>query len=130
MLASAQPAAPKRILLVFQNEEYSPATLELQKGILDRLRVKLGQDTEFFGEQLEATRVPESQGQALSWVRTRYAGHGIDIVIFVGAVPLDILPGVPTVYAGHTPFKLPKISPIPQTKLPSGSRSTSEKRSQ
>ncbi len=117
LLALGEAAAPKRILLVFQNEEYSPATLELQKGILDRLRAKLGQDTEFFGEQLEATRVPESQGQALSWVRTRYAGHGIDIVIFVGAVPLDILPGVPTVYAGHTPFKLPKDISNPTDKV-------------
>ncbi len=116
-LASAQPLPPKRILLVFQNEEYSPATLELQKGILDRLRIKLGQDTEFFGEQLEATRFPESQDQALSWVRTRYAGRGIDVVIFVGSVPVDILPGVPTVYAGHTPFKLPANIPNPANKV-------------
>ncbi len=115
--ALAEPVAPKRILLVFQNEEYSPATLELQKGILDRLRAKLGQDTEFFGEQLEATRFPESQGQALSWVRTRYAGRGIDVVIFVGSVPVDILPDVPTVYAGHTPFKLPPDISNPADKV-------------
>ncbi len=116
-LALAQPLPPKRILLVFQNEEYSPASLELQKGILDRLRTKLGQDTEFFGEQLEATRFPESQGQALSWVRTRYAGRGIDVVIFVGSIPVDILPGVPTVYAGHTPFKLPRDISNPANKV-------------
>jgi signal transduction histidine kinase len=116
-LALAQPLPPKRILLVFQNEEYSPASLELQKGILDRLRTKLGQDTEFFGEQLEATRFPESQGQALSWVRTRYAGRGIDVVIFVGSIPVDILPGVPTVYAGHTRFKLPADISNPANKV-------------
>ncbi len=116
-LALAEPLPPKRILLVFQNEEYSPATLELRKGILDRLRINLGQDTEFFGEQLEATRFPESQGQALSWVRTRYAGRGIDVVIFVSSVPVDILPGVPTVYAGHTPFKLPADIPNPANKV-------------
>ncbi len=116
-LALAEPPTPKRILLVFQNEEYSPATLELQKGILDRLRAKLGQDTEFFGEQLEATRFPESQGQALAWVRTRYAGRGIDVVIFVGSVPVDILPGVPTVYAGHTRFKLPADISNPANKV-------------
>ncbi len=44
---------------------------------------------------------------ALSWVQTRYAKRGIDVVIFLGSVPMDVLPGVPTVYAGHTPFKLP-----------------------
>ena len=77
----------------------------------------LGEDTEFFGEQLEATRFPESQGQALSWVRKRYAGRSIDVAIFVGSVPVDILPGVPTVYAGHTPFKLPKDISNPANKV-------------
>jgi signal transduction histidine kinase len=104
--ASAQQHVPKRILLVHQNDEYSPAALELEKGLLDRLRLTLGPDTEFFGEQLEATRFPENQSAALSWVRTRYVERGIDVVIFLGSVPMDVLPGVPTVYAGHTPFKL------------------------
>ncbi len=102
-----QATAPKRILLIHQNEEYSPAALELQKGLLDRLRIALGPETEFFGEQLEATRLPENEAAALAWVRARYAGRGIDVVIFLGSVPVDVLPGVPTVYAGHTPFKLP-----------------------
>jgi signal transduction histidine kinase len=105
--APAQTRAPKRVLLIHQNEEYSPASLEVQRGLLDRLRITMGPETEFFGEQLEATRFPEGQAAALSWVRARYAGRGIDVVIFLGSVPMEVLPGVPTVYAGHTPFKLP-----------------------
>ncbi len=105
--APAQQRVPKRVLLVRQNEEYSPACVEVEKGILAQLRKQLGEDTEFFGEQLEATRFPKSQEQALGWIRTRYSGRGIDVVIFVGSILVDILPGVPTVYAGHTPFKLP-----------------------
>jgi signal transduction histidine kinase len=106
-VASTQSLTPKRVLLIHQNEEYSPAAQELEKGLLDRLRMALGPETEFFGEQLEATRLPENQSAAVDWVRTRYAGRGIDVVIFLGSVPMDVLPGVPTVYAGHTPFKLP-----------------------
>jgi signal transduction histidine kinase len=105
--ASAAATAPKRVLLIYDSEVYSPAALEEQQGILNRLRSRLGQDTEFFCEQLEANRFPESQYQALSWVRTRYATRGIDVVIFVGDVIRDILPGVPTVYAGFAPLELP-----------------------
>ena len=107
LVAQSQSALPKRVLLVLQNEDYSPVTLEFERGILDRLRSTLGQSTVFFGEQLEATRLPESQEQSISWVRTRYTGRAIDVVVFIGSVPIDILPGVPTVYAGHTSFNLP-----------------------
>lgn len=106
-VANVAAAAPKRILLVYDSEVYSPAALEEQQGILNRLRSQLGPDTEFFCEQLEANRFPESQYQALSWVRTRYAARGIDVVIFVGDVIRDILPGVPTVYARFAPLELP-----------------------
>jgi len=102
--ACVASAAPRRVLLVYQSEVYSPAGLELQQGILAHLRRDLGKDTEFFSEQLEASRFPGSQGQALSWVRTRYASRGIDIVIFLSSVATNILPGVPTVCAGFTSF--------------------------
>ncbi len=108
---SAAAPAPKRVLLVYQTDGYSPTGLEFQKGILTELRTKLGQDVEFFCEQLEATRFPESQEQAISWVRTRYAAQHIDVVIFLGTASVDILPGVPTVYAGHTSFELPPSTP-------------------
>jgi signal transduction histidine kinase len=107
-LAPQAFAAPKRVLLVYQDDGYSPATLELQQGILTHLRAELGQETQFFCEQLEATRIPESQDQALAWVRTRYANLAIDVVIFIGSTPMDILSGVPTVYAGTTPFNIPE----------------------
>ena len=107
---AAEQPPPKRVLLVRQNEEYSPPALETEKGIVEELRRKLGEDTEFFGEQLEATRFPKSQEQALGWIRTRYSGRGIDVVIFVGSILVDILPGVPTVYAGHNSFLPPDAS--------------------
>jgi signal transduction histidine kinase len=116
-VANAAAAAPKRVLLVYDSEVYSPAALEEQQGILNRLRSELGQDTEFFCEQLEANRFPESQYQSLLWVRTRYAAHGIDVVIFVGDDIKDILPGVPTVYARFAPLELPPESSNLQDKV-------------
>jgi hypothetical protein len=38
-VANAAPTTPKRVLLVYQSEVYSPASLELQQGILDHLRI-------------------------------------------------------------------------------------------
>jgi signal transduction histidine kinase len=101
-------AAPKRILLVFESEVYSPAGWEFQQGILAHLRGKLGQDTEFFSEQLEANRLAEFREQTLSWVRTRYSNRHVDVVIFLGINRPDILPGVPTVYAGFNPVEQSK----------------------
>jgi signal transduction histidine kinase len=100
-LASAA-TPPKRVLLVYDTEVYSPASFEVQQGLLKRLRTQLGQNMEFFCEQLEANRFPDMQDHALSWVRTRYATQHIDVVIFVGEASKAILPGVPTVYAGFT----------------------------
>ncbi len=106
--AMAASPVPKRVLLIYRSELYTRASLELQQGMLSRLRDTLGQGTEFFCEQLEAVRFPESEGQALAWVRTRYAARGIDVVVFFGSEFIDILPGVPTIYAGFTPFQPPE----------------------
>ena len=106
-------SAPKRVLLVFDSEIYSAASPKVQKGILSRLRSDLGEDTQFFAEQLESNRLPEFSEQALSWVRTRYTNQQIDVVIFVGETLKEILPGVPTVYLLFAPID-PSHEPLTQ----------------
>jgi signal transduction histidine kinase len=117
-VAHAAPVTPKRVLLVLPADGYSPPSLALQQSILTHLRTGLGSNLQFFCEQLDATRLPESQEQALSWIRTRYATQGINVVILVGSVTPDILPGVPTIYAGYTSF------PSPKTLSPEGNKIT------
>jgi signal transduction histidine kinase len=104
--ANATDTAPKRVLLVYQNDGYSPAALEFQQGVLARLREGLGRNFEFYSEQLQSARLPESRELALSLIRARYAAHGIGVVFFLGAVPTDIPPGVPVVYVGNSPSEL------------------------
>lgn len=101
--ALANSAGPKRVLLVFDSEIYSAASPKVQKGLLEGLRRQLGQDTQFFAEQLESNRLPEFSDQALAWVRTRYTAQRIDVVIFVGEALKEILPNVPTVYLLFAP---------------------------
>jgi signal transduction histidine kinase len=100
-VANATVPTPKRVLLVYQNNGYSPAALEFQQSVLAGLREALGQDLEFYCEQLDWNRLPESREQGLEWVRSRYVAHGIDVIIVFGTVPTDILPGVPVVYVGN-----------------------------
>lgn len=109
--ACAEPSTPKRVLMVYQSEIYSPASWEFHQAVVSHLRSKLGRDTEFFSEQLEVNRFPESEGHALAWVRSRYAGRGIDIVIYAGSAFEELLPGVPTVYTGFNPFEVPDEAP-------------------
>ena len=112
-LALTSAAAPKRVLLVFDSEIYSAASPKVQKGVLDGLRSQLGEDTQFFSEQLESNRLPEFSDQALDWVRTRYTSQQIDVVIFVGEALKEILPGVPTVYLLFAPVD-PSHEPLNQ----------------
>ena len=63
----------------------------------------MGRNIEYFTERLESTRLPEVREQALAWLRSRYEGRRIEVVIFVGTTPTDILPGVPVVYVGNSP---------------------------
>jgi signal transduction histidine kinase len=106
LLTTAHAASPRpiRILLVYESGGFSPASMELQQGMLNHLRRELGEDVELFSEQMESTRLPETQCKVLSWIRERYTPHGIDVVIFVGSDSPAILPGVPTIYARFTSF--------------------------
>ena len=103
LLASANATAstPKHVLLIYQNNGYSPAALEFQQSVLAGLRRALNQDLEFYCEQLDWNRLPGSREQALDWVRSRYVTQSIDVIIVFGTVPKDILPGVPVVYVGN-----------------------------
>lgn len=105
-MANAAVITPKRVLLVYQNDGYSRAALEFQQSILAQLREALGRNVEFYSEQLQSARLPESRELALSLIRSRYAAHGIGVVFFLGAVPTNILPGVPVVYVGNSPSEL------------------------
>jgi signal transduction histidine kinase len=101
--ACADQAISKRVLLVFQNDGYSPSALEFQQSVFTRLRDALGPKIDFYCDQLDSTRIPAFRERVLALVRSRYSEHGIDLVIFVGSVPTDILPGVPVIYVGNLP---------------------------
>lgn len=79
-LACVVPAQTP-VSLTHQNDEYSPAAQELQKGILNRLRATLRPDTKFFGEQLEVGANtlcrPRHPCRHLCWLRShgRFAGR-------------------------------------------------------
>jgi signal transduction histidine kinase len=109
MLAVPAPQAHagsvKRVLMVFQNDGFGYAEQKMQQGCLESLRQSLGApNLEFYTAGLDSTRHPEGREQALAEVRSRYIPYGIDVVIIIGNVPTEVLPGVPVVYVGNSAF--------------------------
>jgi signal transduction histidine kinase len=101
----AHAGTTKRVLMLFQNDGFGYSDQKMQQSCLDALRQALGApNLEFYAVGLDSTRHPESREQALDWVRTRYASYGIDVVIVIGNVPTEVLPGVPVVYVGNSAF--------------------------
>jgi signal transduction histidine kinase len=107
-LASA--SEPKRILFVFQHDSAIPANVELEQSARSMLNQQFGTGVEIYHEQLDSARLPEIQPQQIAWLRSKYAHHGIDVILFVGNTPTDVLPGVPVVYCGNAPSELRRES--------------------
>jgi len=87
----------KRVLLVYNTDGSLPANLEFEQSLVDNLHAAVVIDLEFYREQLDSARFPEYKERRIEEFRSRYTQRKIDVVIFFGAIPAEILPGVPVV---------------------------------
>jgi signal transduction histidine kinase len=94
---------PKNILLVYEENATIPAHVEMETALFRALHEQLGPSLEFYQEQIDTIRFPEEPATRIDELRSRYANRKIDAIIFVGSVPVEILPGVPVVYVGNSP---------------------------
>ncbi len=102
IVSSASAHAVTRVLMVFQDDGHTPANSRTEQSVVSTLRQALGPSLEFYTEQLESTRFPEFREQTLASVRSRYAGRKIDLVIYEGNIPTEVLAGVPSVYVTNS----------------------------
>ncbi len=98
VVSSLAAHAVTRVLMVFQDDGHTPANSRTEQSVVSTLRQALGPSLEFYTEQLESTRFPEFREQTLASVRSRYADRKIDLVIYEGNIPTEILAGIPIVY--------------------------------
>jgi len=108
----AWAAPPKRVLFVFQHDSAIPNNVALEQAARGMLNQQLGMEVEIYHEQLDSARLPEIQPQQIAWLRSKYAHRKIDLILFVGNTPTNVLPGVPMVYCGNAPSELKDRSPF------------------
>ena len=100
-------AAPKRVLIVFLDDGGAPSNVALEQSARGMLAQQLGTTgVEIYHEELDPGRLPDIQTQQIAWLRSKYAHRRIDVILFVGNAPTDVLPGVPVVYCGNAPSEL------------------------
>jgi len=102
-IAFAQPGAPRRVLLVYQNDGDIPANIAFEQSLAENLRASVGRDLEFYREQLDSARFPEFEQRRLAEIRSRYAERNIDVVVFFGNILTEIFPEVPTIQVSNWP---------------------------
>ena len=87
----------RRVLLVYNTFGSLPANLEFDQSLIDNLHAAVVTDLEFYREQLDSARFPEYKERRIAEFRSRYTERKIDVVVSFGAIPAEILPGVPVV---------------------------------
>src|SRR5271155_2347822 len=101
--AFSQATSPKRVLLVYQGDGTIPADVAFEQSLGQNLRAALGPDLEFYREQLDSFRFPEYKQHKIMELRSQYVERKIDVVIFFGTTPDEILPGVPVIQVSNLP---------------------------
>jgi signal transduction histidine kinase len=99
--AFTQPTSPKRVLLVYQDDGAIPANVVFEQSLMQGLRVAMGPTLEFYREQLDSSRFPEYKERNISELRVQYSEKKIDVVIYFGNIPTEILLGVPVVQVSN-----------------------------
>src|SRR5437899_2046235 len=115
-----QPAAPTRVLVVLWYDRDYPANVKFEQQFQAALRSAAPAGIEFYAEYLETNRFPgENQLLLLrDYLRKKYAGIPIDIVVTMASPPLDFLlkyrgqlfPHTPIVFATERPVAARTIS--------------------
>ena len=99
--AFAQTTSPERVLLVYQGDGLIPADVAFEQSLAQSLRAAVGPELEFYREQLDSFRFPEYKQHKITELRSQYAERKIDVVIFFGTTPDEILPGVPMIQVSN-----------------------------
>lgn len=98
--SSIEPAAPKRILVIYETQQATPGLLEMEHSLKSVLQGGSPQPPEIYRESLDIGQFPELREQSMAWIRTKYSQRPVDLVIYFGNSPSTLFPGVPVIYCG------------------------------
>src|SRR5262252_10804370 len=88
-----QPAAPKRILVLYWESKDFPGNARFDKSFQEGLHSAPAGSVEYYSEYLESNRFPgENQALVLrDYLSQKYAHRHIDVIVAVSDVALDFL---------------------------------------
>jgi PAS domain S-box-containing protein len=114
-----------RILMLFSNESTQPASEAVARGFRGAFDRALPDPQHFFTEFLDGTRFSGSEHEArmLAYLRDKYAGIEVDLVVAVGPMALTFLadrpgalfPAAPIVFVGVSETSLARGLPANAT---------------
>lgn len=93
VLRAQPPLEPKRVLVLYWDNKDFPGNVMFDQTFQAALKERPGASVEYYPEYLEPTRFPgESQALVLrDYLRGKYAGRNIDVVVALGDPPLAFL---------------------------------------
>jgi len=102
-VVAGQSNRPKRVLILLENDASWPVYRQIEENVRATLRSGFPVGIQIFGEHMDRVFLgdPLLQAQQAAWIQKKYTNTGLDLVIGVGDVPIDLFPGVPLVFLGY-----------------------------
>ncbi len=121
IVATATAAGGKSVLVVYADERLLPANAEVDEAIRARLALGPSSTLTYYSEFMDVVRFPgrEHDRRLAEFLRGRYAGKTIDVIISPGPLALefllrhrsDLFPAVPIVYCVLTSEEVTSLAP-------------------
>ncbi len=102
---------PKRVLILYWDNKDFPGNVRFDENFKTQLDL-VRHDVEYYPEYMETTRFPGAdQGFFHDYLKQKYAGRNIDVVIATADIPLkfmiqyraDLFPNAPVVFVANNP---------------------------
>ena len=97
---AAQSNAPKRVLILLENDISWPAFRLIDENARATLRAGSPEGISIFCEHLDRVNFPDSalQAEQMTWIKQKYANSNLDLIIAVGHIPSGLFSGASSVY--------------------------------
>ena len=109
----AQAKAPKRLVILYWDNKEFPGNAKFEESFKAHLQLDRRQDVEYFPEYFELSRFPEENHihSFRDYLRAKYAGRNVDVVIASADGPLkflleyrtELFPNSPVVFVANDP---------------------------
>ncbi|MDM0065118.1 ATP-binding protein [Variovorax sp. J31P207] len=122
LMAGAQAAPLRNVLVVFANDRLLPANVEFDRGLREGLALPTGREVALFSEFLDQPVFsgPDFEQAVSAYLLRKYQAQRPDVIVAAGQSALeffvrhrDLFPGVPVIHVAVGQFALERLKPLP-----------------